>query len=238
VSDAAPDVHVLSGAYAVGAVDAAEAAAFERHLADCAECRDEVRSFREVLVQLAEASAEPPPPDLRARVLARVRVSGPNPVAGAGPVAPAPQRRPARVPWAIAAVLAAVTAVTGSVALSEHRSASQARRLASVLVDPAAVRVDRPATGGGSVQLVVSGDRAAVVTTGMPGLAEGVAYQLWVVRPDGVSSAGVGPAGSRAAGHWTRLVGRVREGETVAISVEPSGGSEQPTTVPIVALKA
>ena len=41
------DVHALSGAYAVDALDDIERAAFERHLAACAECRAEVASLRE-----------------------------------------------------------------------------------------------------------------------------------------------------------------------------------------------
>ena len=34
-----PDLHHLSGAYAVDALDEAERSAFERHLAVCAACR-------------------------------------------------------------------------------------------------------------------------------------------------------------------------------------------------------
>ena len=36
------DIHALSGAYAVDAVDDIERAEFERHLATCADCREEV----------------------------------------------------------------------------------------------------------------------------------------------------------------------------------------------------
>ncbi|MBU2075761.1 MAG: zf-HC2 domain-containing protein, partial [Actinobacteria bacterium] len=41
------DVHALSGAYAVDALDDIERAQFERHLVECAECRAEVDSLRE-----------------------------------------------------------------------------------------------------------------------------------------------------------------------------------------------
>ena len=37
----APDIHTLSGAYALGALDADEAGAFEGHLESCAACREE-----------------------------------------------------------------------------------------------------------------------------------------------------------------------------------------------------
>jgi anti-sigma factor RsiW len=36
------DIHALSGAYAVDAVDDIERASFERHLASCPTCRAEV----------------------------------------------------------------------------------------------------------------------------------------------------------------------------------------------------
>ena len=41
------DIHALSGAYAIDALDDIERAQFERHLAECAECRAEVDSLRE-----------------------------------------------------------------------------------------------------------------------------------------------------------------------------------------------
>ena len=41
------DIHALVGAYAVDALDDVERAAFERHLAECADCRAEVAGLRE-----------------------------------------------------------------------------------------------------------------------------------------------------------------------------------------------
>jgi hypothetical protein len=55
------DIHALSGAYAVDALDDIERAQFERHLAECAECRAEVASLREAAALLAETSRLEPP---------------------------------------------------------------------------------------------------------------------------------------------------------------------------------
>ena len=55
------DIHALSGAYAVDAVDEFERAQFERHLAGCADCRAEVDSLREAASLLGETSARPAP---------------------------------------------------------------------------------------------------------------------------------------------------------------------------------
>ena len=40
------------------------------------------------------------------------------------------------------------------------------------------------------------------------------------------------------AGRWSRLVGGVQPGDVLAVSVEPAGGSAQPTTKPLVTLPA
>src|SRR5918999_1118607 len=51
------DIHALSGAYAVDAVDDIERASFERHLAECPSCRAEVASLRETSAALAGVGA-------------------------------------------------------------------------------------------------------------------------------------------------------------------------------------
>ena len=52
------DIHALSGAYALGALAADEAAEFEEHLRGCDPCRAEVGEFREVAARLGQAAAE------------------------------------------------------------------------------------------------------------------------------------------------------------------------------------
>ena len=64
--------HVLAGAYALDALDAAERTRFERHLATCRTCPDEVRGFAATATELGLAAAVTPPPALKGRVLADV----------------------------------------------------------------------------------------------------------------------------------------------------------------------
>ncbi|KRE54651.1 anti-sigma factor domain-containing protein [Phycicoccus sp. Soil748] len=73
------DVHSLVGAYAVDAIDEQERAAFERHLAECPECRAEVASLVEAGAHLSLVSEAVPPPGMRAAVLARIRTVRPLP---------------------------------------------------------------------------------------------------------------------------------------------------------------
>ncbi|HET6967780.1 MAG TPA: anti-sigma factor [Ornithinibacter sp.] len=64
-----PDLHHLSGAYAVDALDEAERESFEQHLAVCADCRAEVAELSATAHHLSSLSEATPPPALRASVL-------------------------------------------------------------------------------------------------------------------------------------------------------------------------
>ena len=70
------EVHALSGAYAVDALDDLERARFEAHLRECAECQAEVDSLREAAASLALDAVEPPE-QLRAEVLAGIETIRP-----------------------------------------------------------------------------------------------------------------------------------------------------------------
>jgi len=84
----AQSVHTLSGAYAMDAVSYAERVRFERHLAGCDACRQEVRGLREATAALGSAAAVRPPDALRETVLHAARqtrqVPPAAPAAGAG----------------------------------------------------------------------------------------------------------------------------------------------------------
>src|SRR3954469_25184659 len=92
------DIHALSGAYAVDALDDLERVAFERHLAECAECRAEVDGLREVAATLAETTAVAPPAALHHPVLSAAATVRPLP-----PEAPAAPHRPRRRTYLLAA---------------------------------------------------------------------------------------------------------------------------------------
>jgi anti-sigma factor RsiW len=73
------DMHPLSGAYAVDALDDIERARFERHLAECPDCTAEVASLREAAAMLAHSVDTEPSADLRAKVLAEISTVRPLP---------------------------------------------------------------------------------------------------------------------------------------------------------------
>jgi anti-sigma-K factor RskA/putative zinc finger protein len=67
------EIHESTGSYAVDALDAAELAEFEAHLATCPVCRDEVSEFCEVAAELSLLTPATPPTRLRDSVLTTIR---------------------------------------------------------------------------------------------------------------------------------------------------------------------
>lgn len=67
-----PDLHHLSGAYSVDALETDERTAFEQHFAACAACRAEVIELTEAAHAVGALSDTTPPPSLRAGVLAGI----------------------------------------------------------------------------------------------------------------------------------------------------------------------
>ena len=80
----------------------------------------------------------------------------------------------------------------------------------------------------------VDADGQATLVANASAAPSGKTYQAWVIPPDGKPiSAGVF-AGGRTS---VDLVAKAHPGDTVAVTVEPAGGSQQPTTQPIAASK-
>jgi anti-sigma-K factor RskA len=240
------EIHALSGAYAVGAVDDVERAQFERHLAECADCRAEVDSLREAAAVLAEDTAMTPPPALRDRVLAGIATVRPlPPVTPTGPTRPdvieqadpielERSRGPRRwLPALAAAVVLAVVGI-GAVAWQPwNQSTSQLTLADQVLQAPDAQAVSLEFPGGAKATVTASKSegRAVITTEKMPPAPEGKVYELWLQRPDGsMEPAGVMPP---VPDQTLVLDGDVTAAVGAGITVEPAGGSDEPTGEPI-----
>lgn len=70
-----PDMHLDTGALALGALPADELPAIEEHIGTCDSCREELAGFRETVVRLAAVAAEAPPASLRQAVMAAIAVT-------------------------------------------------------------------------------------------------------------------------------------------------------------------
>lgn len=141
---------------------------------------------------------------------------------------------------AAAVVLFIAGAFVGvSLAGTDSYQQQQSSALAALNAAPDTERSSAPITGGGTATLVWSArlGQSAIVATDLPQLAGGKTYELWYIR-DGAAT----PAGTMdSAGHvatWRVLTGTMTPGDTIGMTVEPSGGSKQPTTKPIVAINS
>jgi hypothetical protein len=244
-------------AYVLGALEPAEAAAFERHAAGCERCRAEARWLAPAVQALPESVERlQAPPQLRERLMAEVRADvATEPQGAAETVGPASER-------------AAGERHTGGA-----RSGAGWRRRLDELLRGRGSRGLRPAAGlaalalvvaaitgyvvgsdgpsspnGGARQTVESGHAPGVVAT-MVREGEGGSLHLRNVRPipDGrVLEAWVQRAGEvrpvpalfvpDREGRATTTVANMEGVETVVVTVEPAGGTVAPTSAPIVTM--
>lgn len=238
------DTHALSGAYALDALSPEEAERFERHLEGCDPCRVEVREFREVAAQLGARAAETPPASLREKVLTHADRTRQEPPPGT-PIgtgsAKSARVTPLRRRWvgllaAAAFVLVAGVAVLQPVLDSDEEPAGPtlAAPVAQVFEaeDVRAETVEVP--DGGTLRVAVSleQDRMAVDARALPDPGDDQVYQLWTGRDGEMTSAGVlGPEATGAA------MAIPEDGVTLNVTIEPAGGSDQPTSNPIVTVE-
>lgn len=230
------ELNVLAGAYALDALDDDERVLFEQHLEVCDECTEEVRGMRYAANELSRTTEVSPPPQLRADVLASI--SQVRPLAPVVDNVIALHRaRAARSVWQVmAAACALIAIVAAGWGYSQHRATNRSTSVAQVsavqkLLDAPDLRANTTAFEKGSGTLVYSKDehKLVLIGHGMPALASDKTYQLWMLPTtgDAVSAGTFTPdsAGNVELPASGDLTGIPKMG----ISVEPAGGSAQPT---------
>jgi anti-sigma-K factor RskA len=227
------DVHALAGAYALDALPPEEAAAFTAHLAECSACRQEVAELQATAAQLGLAAAQPPPAGLRDRVLRAAHETRQIP-----PMAPPVDlatRRMRRWRRAFAAAAAAAVLVVSGLGLQQALDDEATDPIAAVMTAPDAQATTARVRGGGRLTVVTSHelDQAVVHSDRLPALGRSRVYQLWLVDPDGAARSADVLISPRTSAGQSHLVRGLRPGDAIAITSEPAGGSEQPTTTPL-----
>jgi anti-sigma factor RsiW len=243
-----PDVHTLTGAYALDALDADERAAFELHLAECADCVREVAELRATATRLGTAVALTPPESLKQRVLLEVGRTRQDSPSGPRPVGTDPDRRrkwTVRISVAAAVVAVLAAGTFGGIAIGTdsalHSAQSQLSQtqqqyapIAQLLAAPDVRIASGSAVGGASATLLTSRGlgRSVLVTAHLPVQPSGRTYQVWGIGATGFASLAL--LGNGSVGTFT-LAG-LGGATLIGITVEPAGGSRQPTSAPIIHL--
>ncbi|MBV9270696.1 MAG: anti-sigma factor [Candidatus Eremiobacteraeota bacterium] len=209
-------------AYVLGGLTPPEAQAFSEHLHGCAICMAEYRTLKPV----ADALALAPEPSQNVSPLVKQRLMREI----------CTQRAPSRafLPYALAAACLAL-ALLLSIGYA-YRSAQNARIQAQLnqsntaLADLASPNARHYPVPGG--QLVRSGAKIYVVMRTLPNPPAGNVYQMWTLQRGATS---VAPSITFVPLRGETLVQLPVDAThltAVAMSVEPPGGSKQPTTKP------
>lgn len=240
------DVHTLSGAYALNAVNDLERAAFDRHMAECETCAQEVGELVATVSRLTDTTWSVAPPALREKVLRQVSQTRQVPPGTARRGGSAGQRRwRTRVAGVAAAAVLVVGSAAGTYVVQQDRVrdqrdqiAAERQRLAAIerVLAASDVKLRRTLVpGGGAVSVAVSGQENTAVATmeGMRQPLAGRCYQFWRIRDGAAVPAGLFPAGQADGSH---LIPDVQGFQMVGVTEEPCSGSAQPTMDPIAAV--
>jgi anti-sigma-K factor RskA len=214
------DLLELATPYALNAISDSERVAIDRQLsaAPSAVARafdDEVRAVRETMAMISAVTAAEPPDQLRAAVLA-------------GAQADTARRSRWRTAFlaAAAAIVVALAAFGAGVVLRPSHTPMTAEQIMAA-PDVRTISAD---VAGGKATVVFSRDRNAGMLTlkNVPPPSQGSVYQMWLVGDSGPVSAGTMDT-AEVTPTTTHMFSDLKKSSVLAFTVEPGGGSPQPT---------
>ena len=211
-------------AYLLGSLQEEEAAKLERHLGDCPECREWLDWLRPAAELVPEAVPRvQPPAELRERVLAQVRQERRSVPAAE------PTRRRDRLRAGLlrpAMGLAGATVIAAGIA---------GYAIGTGGGDDQQQTIPGPPQGGVIANFERSGEGGVLHVAGLSKLGPGEQYQAWVQRDGQMEPSSLfaaRPNGSARAPIPQDLDGA----DAVLVTIEPRGGSREPTSAPLVEL--
>lgn len=226
------EAHVLDllPAHALGILDPEETSRVEEHLSSCLICRDESHTLEEISAKLAFAiPPAAPSPDLKVRLMRRVQGSRPQPrLETAVPSRSWLERLlPA---WGLASLFLILVLGTASMVLwqrlDEVDSFMSPGGMRAIPLEP----TDAAPQATGFVLVSADGQDGALVVDGLPPLDEDHEYQLWLIRDGERTSGAIFSTDENSYGGMRiRAPLSLLEYSSVGITIEPAGGSPQPT---------
>jgi hypothetical protein len=215
--------------YALGIADEPERSEITEHLArKCPNCVPGITSAMATVTAMSGAvNVSHPPRRLRKRVLASIERE------------PSRGRLASFLPWAVVAALSIALISIGVSGRRETGDTSKLQQALSILNDPASRDVsfgqsEKPSRG----RIFVSPGKGVVfIGANLPRLGSDKTFELWVIPVKGNPiPAGLFQTQSDASAVYVHS-GPIENAAAIAVTVEPSGGSTQPTTTPFIVTK-
>ncbi len=225
----------LKDAYVLGALPEEERDEFERYLADHPERQadvDDLGAFANLLA--ISPQQHEPPPELRRRVMEVVEAEA------------APRRTRRRPIFAgLREYLDARTITLGAAAMLVVGLLSWNVLLQNQVQDLSG-QVEEARAEGQTIELegawaqqgasadiaAIDEDRVILVAENMPSVPEDRTLQIWVIHDDVPTPSGLfDPDGNMTAAAVTTPI---EKADAIAVTVEPAGGSEKPTSDPVL----
>ena len=220
------EMKALVAPYVLGALSPDEVRTVRTHILTCDDCMAEADSFSSTASMLAMAVDDAPVPHgfVENVITKAIAASGTAPLAAAEP-----RRRWSLIP-ALMGAAAVLMVVVLSVALVQTSSdLGRHQKVVSALVREDGVQLN----GDGAVaKMVPAGDGGLFVAAGLSEAPQEHTYQLWLVRDGAPVSAGTFEVEDGEAILQTDA--SIEGVEAIAVTVEPEGGSNQPTSKPIM----
>lgn len=224
----------LLPAYTLDCLEEEELISVSEHLAICAECRAELRSYQAVTDQLALAvPGADPPASLKRRLMDQVQSS--HPASFSSSRLPWWQlwtnfvQRTTPV-WGLASLFLVLVLVVGNLLLWQrvNQLAGTAQPQAMRTVTLAGTAVAPDATG--LIIISLNGKHGTLVVDRLPTLDPEREYQLWLIQDGQRTSGAVFSVSQTGYGSvWVSSPQPLSSYSSFGITIEPAGGSPGPT---------
>ncbi len=226
------DYRDLVAAYVLGAIPPDDLAEVAHHIASCTTCLEQAKAHSGVTDELAlSVDPVPLPAGFADAVLAKAHRTGPAPTEIAEPTGGRVLffRRPV-MSGILAAAAAVIIGVLGAGFLDARSDLHRSRQVISALTADRGLAL----TGeeGSEGHMVRTEDGALFAAVGLPEPPAGRTYQLWAFQDETPTS--LATFGVEEGEAVVRIEDPAEGVDALAVTVEPEGGSERPSTDPVM----
>lgn len=223
----------LIAPYVLGAVSPEEQAAIRDHIMSCEECMQEAESLSMAgaALPLLADSAELPPGFVD-RVVAQVHDARPASRSATAGAAARGYRRWTGFQVVATSGLLVIALILGGFLINQHANLDQRQKVLAALLRHEGDGMVLRGPSGMVAKVIPTSNGSLFVASGLHEPPANHTYQLWLLRNGTPVSAGTFTMKSGLAVLESQLT--LDGYDQAAVTVEPAGGSPQPTTQPII----